>query len=165
MGALTLDEIRADADQTYPREYLEGCGDALVLFAAAFLGKQDAIWILDHELSAVCVDIRSRQLHEMAGVYPPEWEFVQADVYELVDRGDLPQMDVVSIDCPSGHFQRCADRLDRFCALARRVVILGTGRQTEVFAPDGWHLAERRRRSGFAGGTYWSVLLPGDSFE
>lgn len=159
MAALTLDQIREQRDDTYPDEYLAGCGDALLLFAAGFLGRQDGIFILDRGMTAVCVDARRSDLEEMAGIYPSEWEFVQADVYELVARRELPSADVVSVDCPSGQFDRCADILDRFCAVARRVVVLGCGHSTEIFPPAGWRLAERRWRSTFAGGTYWAVLV------
>lgn len=161
MARLTgsLDDVRATADASYPDEYLDGCGDALVLFAAAFLGRQDGIWILDRGMTAVCVDVRSASIRQMAGIYPSDWEFVQADVYELVDRHELPEADLVSVDCPSGQFGRCADLVDRFCALARRVVILGCGETTEIFAPSGWKIAERRLRSRFAGGTCWAVLV------
>lgn len=160
MAALTpdLEQIRQDGDTSYPRELLDGCGDALLLFAAGFLGRQDGIWIADAGLTAVCVDVRASLLHEMAAVYPADWQFVCADIYQLIDRGELPPADLVSVDCPSGHFQRCADLLDKLCALARRYLVLGCGCDTEVFPPGGWTLLERRYRSPFAGGTYWAIL-------
>lgn len=159
MGGLTFEEIRSEPDgRAYPRGILAGCVDALVLFAAGFLGKQDAFWIADAGLDAVCVDARLKPLHEMAAVYPADWQFVAGDVYELAAFGALPTADLVSIDCPSGHFDRCADMVDVWCGLARRCVVLGTSADTELDPPDGWTEIERRYRSDFAGGTYWAVL-------
>jgi len=159
VAGLTLDQIRNEPDgRTYPRRILRDCGDALVLFAAGFLGRQDAVWIADAGLTAVCVDIRMKPLHEMAAVYPADWQFVVGDVYELAAFNALAKADLVSIDCPSGHFDRCADMVSMWCALARRYVVLGTSADIELDLPDGWSEVERRFRSDFAGGTYWSVL-------
>lgn len=153
-----IEAIRQAADKTYPVELLADCGDALILFAAGFLGRQDGIWIADAGLPAVCVDLRLELLHEMAAIYPPEWQFVHGDVYDLLGLDALPTADLVSVDCPSGHFDRCADLLDQICALARRHVVIGCGVDTEIFPPAGWTLEPKRRRSSFAGGTFWAVL-------
>lgn len=158
MAELSLAAIRDQADAAYPVDTLEGCADALLLFAAGFLGRQDGIHIADAGMTAVCVDYRRELLHAMAAIYPHDWQFVQGDVYALVDRGELPEADVVSVDCPSGHFQICADLIDKWCALARRSVVLGTGAAVEVFPPYGWSVTGRHRRSSFAGGTFWVVL-------
>ena len=159
MAALTLEAIRNEPDgAVYPRELLAECGDALVLFAAGFLGRQDAFWIAEAGLAAICVDVRLNLLHEMAAVYPPDWQFVVGDVYELAVFDALASADLVSIDCPSGHFEQCAGMVDRWCALARRYVVLGTGEHTPLDVPAGWTEIERRYRSDFAGGTYWAVL-------
>lgn len=164
MAGLTLEEIRSEPDGiAYPREILSECGDALVLFAAGFLGRQDAFWIADAGLTAVCVDARLKPLHEMAAVYPADWQFVIGDVYELAAFDALATADLVSIDCPSGHFDRCADMVAVWCALARRYVVLGTSLDIELELPDGWVEVERRYRSDFAGGTYWAVLKRADA--
>jgi hypothetical protein len=154
-----LEQIRSERDgAAYPRSILRRCSDALVLFAAGFLGRQDAFWIADAGLTAVCVDVRIDPLHDMAAVYPADWQFVHGDVYALAAYGALDDADLVSIDCPSGHFDRCADMISVWCALARRYVVLGTSGDMEFDLPDGWIEVQRRFRSDFAGGTYWAVL-------
>lgn len=164
MAALTLEDIRSEVDGlAYPREILPECGDALVLFAAGFLGRQDAFWICDAGLTAICVDARLKPLHEMASVYPADWQFVLGDVYELVAFDALATADLVSIDCPSGHFDRCADLIGHWCNLARRYVVLGTAADIDLALPDGWTEVERRYRSDFAGGVYWAVLKKADA--
>jgi hypothetical protein len=164
MAALTLEHIRSEPDgAAYPRDLLADCRDALVLFAAGFLGRQDAFWIADAGLEATCVDVRPHQLGEMAMMYPPTWVFVEADVYEFIQRPSIHVYDLVSVDCPSGHFQGCAKLIDAWCMFAERYVVLGTGPDTEIRAPFGWTLLERRKRSDFAGGTYWAILRRNDA--
>lgn len=156
----TLDAIRERAAANpYPVELLEHCNTALVLFASGFLGAQDGIFIADAGIAATCVDIRENLLDEMAAVYPPSWEFVVSDAFAYAENCD-ERFDLVSIDCPSGLFAECAEALPLWCSLARVAVVLGTGRDTVVVPPDGWHVAERRQRSRFAGGVYWTVLQP-----
>lgn len=153
-----LEAIRSPGDgASYPSERLAGCRDALVLFAAMFLGRQDAFWIADAGLEATCVDVRRQPLIEMERIYPAGWLFVEADAYEFADQ-TRETWDVVSVDCPSGHFDRCADLLPTWCRLARRLVVLGAGEGQVLPAVHGWELVERRKRSYFAGGVYWAVL-------
>jgi hypothetical protein len=157
MVPVTLAEIRSTADGIYPVSVLEGCDSALVLFAAGFLGRQDGIFIADAGLDATCVDIRPALLHEMASMYPASWEFFVEDSFEYAATTQR-QWDLVSVDCPSGMFQRCADSIETYCHLARRAVVLGTGMTTFPWVPGGWVLSNLLRRSSFAGGTYWAVL-------
>jgi len=127
------------------------------LFAAAFLGRQDAFWIAEAGLHGTCVDLDGRKLREMRKLYPRDWSFVEAEVFEYVSVTDK-FWDVVSVDCPSGAFARCADLLHAWCNLAERLVILGTSPSLKLDVPSGWDLVERRPRSTFAGGTEWAVL-------
>ncbi len=153
----TLDEVRDPDDRSYPVNVLRGQRLALVLFAAAWYGMQDAYYVAKAGLKATCVDIRPDNLPDMARLYPDGWEFVEADVYEFV-RQTTDRWDVVSVDCPSGHFQRCADLLPTFCDLARSAVVLGSGAVTSVRPPGGWRVSGRNRRSLMYGGVYWTVL-------
>lgn len=158
MGVVSLDAIREQgAADLYPRHVLAGCKDALVLFAAAFHGKQDAVWIADAGLTATCVDVDQFKLMQMEDAYPDDWEFVCADVFEYAARTDH-QWDVVSIDCPSNLFVRCAEILPLWCLLARKAVVLGCEGRTLAAIPDGWRETERLHRSNFAGGVYWAVI-------
>ncbi len=156
----TLEEIRNDGDgATFPCDALAGSHTALVLFAAGFFGRQDAFWIAEALMHATCVDIDHERLDAMAAVYPTDWDFLEANVYEWAP-GQTGQWDVVSVDCPSGHFDQCADLLPVWCRLARRLVVLGAGRGQEFVQPSGWEVTDVRRRSSYGGGVYWAVLEP-----
>lgn len=155
----TLDLIR-DEDGTFPVRVLEGARTALVLFAAAFLGRNDAAWIADAGLIATCVDRDRDRLGLMGTVYPASWRFVTDDVFEFVDaaRAAGEQWDVVTADPWTNHFARVA-ALD-LVSLARRAVILGTGPTTPVAPRHGWEVTEIAHRSDHAGGVYWTVMEP-----
>jgi hypothetical protein len=158
MGAVTLEQVRAGSSPAlYPCVVLEGCETALVLFAAAFYGQQDAIWIAEAGMSATCVDLDAARLAEMSSMYPSDWEYVTGDVFDFAWAAQ-DRWSVVSIDCPSNLFDKCADWIDTWCRLARKAVILGTGVGTEVDPPPGWTITEVLPRSSFQGGVYWTVV-------
>lgn len=162
MATLTtsLAEVRdLQSGVSYPNLKRLGSETALVLFAAQWLGKQDAYWIADAGLQGTCVDVQPDKLNQMEQIYPEGWEFVCADVFPFTEQTSRV-WDVVSIDCPSNMFQQCADLLERWCSLARDAVILGTGWDTKVEAPDGWQVTDVRKRSDYDGGVYWTVLEP-----
>jgi hypothetical protein len=160
MGTVTLAEIQGGAAPSiYPRAVLEGCDTALVLFAAAFHGQQDAVWMADAGLTATCVDVDAEKLGEMEQVYPADWEYVYGDAFAYAAAADRT-WDVVSLDPPSNLFGRCAKLLPTWCGLARRAVILGTGQDTVIDEPEDWRVSECVRRSNFGGGCYWTVLTP-----
>lgn len=141
----------------YPTRVLTG-GDALVLFAAGFLGVQDAAHVRDAGMRATCVDIDGDKIADMAAVYPSDWEWVVGDVFD--DRMNLRDWDVVSLDPPTSLFDKCALWVGTWCDMARRAVVLGTGIGTEVDPPAGWHITEVMPRSNFQGGVYWTVIEP-----
>jgi hypothetical protein len=158
VAVVTLEQVRQGAAaRLYPRHVLVGCDDALVLFAAAFYGQQDAVWMADAGITTTCVDTDTVRLEEMRGVYPDGWEFVTADAFEFAVGTDR-QWDVVSIDCPSNLFDRCAELLPLWARIARKVVVLGSGENTAAQEPDGWEFIDCVRRSHNYGGTYWRVF-------
>jgi hypothetical protein len=158
VAVVTLEQIRQGAaEMLYPRHALVGCSDALVLFAAAFYGQQDAVWMAEAGLQATCVDIDDGKLREMMDAYPESWTYVNGDAFEFSLRTERT-WDVVSIDCPSNMFDRCAELLPLWCRIARRVIVLGSGENTETYEPDGWEYADCVRRSSNYGGTYWRVF-------
>lgn len=153
-----LADIRdLEAGASYPGGVLRGRETALILFAAGFLGKQDAYWVADAGLVGTCVDRDGHLLEQMRRMYPADWQFVQADVYEWATRR-FRRWDIVSLDCPSDQFQRCADLLEVWCDIAQHAVILGTGVTTTFMVPEGWAVTDVRKRSDFVGGVYWTVL-------
>jgi hypothetical protein len=155
MGAVTLPPIQKGAP--YPDRLLIGRQTALVVFAAAFHGLNDASWIADADLRATCVDLDAVKLDEMADIYPRDWAFVCADAYDLAARTQR-QWDVVSCDPFTNEMQRCADNIEDWCRLARHAVILGTGTDTVVDVPDGWFVTGTVWRTGLDGGVYWTTL-------
>ena len=140
-------------------QYFKGCKTALCLFSAMWHGQQDVYWLAKAGLTGTCVDLNGGKLTEMEAVYPAGWEFVNADVFDYVD-GQQRRWDVATLDPWTGDFERCASMLPVWTALARKVVVLGHGnyRLREPEAPDGWHLADRFKRSDFKGGIWWLVF-------
>jgi hypothetical protein len=147
------------AGVSYPGHVLEGCETALLFFCAHWHGRQDAYWIADAGLVGTCVDENAERLAEMEAIYPVGWEFIVADAYEFPNTTKA-QWDIVSLDPWTNQFQACADLLPDWCSLARRAVILGSGYDTTIVAPDGWKVADVRKRSDHNGGVYWTVLEP-----
>jgi hypothetical protein len=154
-----LDRIKSVSDpDVFPHSVLAGAETALVLFCAAFYGEQDAVWIAEAGLRATCVDTDAERVQVMKRIYPPDWDFIVANVYEFVYDALLCKWDVVTVDCGSAQFDRCADLISVFCGLARRAVVLGTGFATVVLPPNGWSVTRILFRSPFRGGVYWTVL-------
>ena len=95
-------------------------------------------------------------------MYPDDWTFVRADIYGYAARQAVfgYRYDLVTLDPPTDQFQRCADHLELWCQLARRLVVVGTGRDTTTITPPGWTITDYTQRSDFHGGVYWTVLEP-----
>lgn len=145
------------AQGVFPSDVLVGCDTALVIFCAAFGGKQDAHWIAEAGLTATCVDEDGKKMDEMWRAFPEHWEFVTADAYEFAAHSDR-QWDVVTLDPFTHDFERCADCIEMWCRLARRAVVIGTGNETVVEVPAGWQVSAVLRRSDYQGGVFWTVL-------
>jgi hypothetical protein len=158
VSAVTLESVRGQADPaSFPIDALEGCETALVLFAAAYYGRQDALWVADAGLRATCVDSDSEKLVAMHHIYPGDWKMVVADVYEWASAAD-GKWDVVTLDPFTNDFVRCADLIGTWCRLARRAVVLGTGPKSAVTAPAGWRITSVQKRSDFRNGVFWTTL-------
>lgn len=153
----TLADVRAEGvRELFPTEKLVGMESALVLFAAAFLGRQDAVWVEEAGLVGTCVDNDQGALDRMQDLYPADWDFVTADAYQFA-RVTGGRWDVVTIDCPTGQFEKVAEWLGVWCSIANAVVILGSQKDAPQ-QPDGWKLADLIRRSDYIpGGVWWSV--------
>lgn len=148
--------------RVYPRDRLEGCETALAGFCAGFLGRQDCAWLMQAGIVATCIDTDTDRLNQMAPLYPDSWTFVAGDIFDhapaLYRQGE--RFDVVTLDPPTSLFERCADTIELWTALANRIVVVGTGRHTDVRIPAGWRQTRLTRRSDFQGGVYWTVLEP-----
>jgi hypothetical protein len=160
---LSLAAVRYEHEAaTYPRHALPGLSTALAGFSAAFHGRQQELWIAEAGLTCTCVDTDRERLGEMSGLYPADWEFVCADIYDYASRryAEGQKYDLVSLDPPTGQFDRVADLVELWCALARRLVVLGTGRHTPVSPPPGWRFTGLTHRSTFRGGVFWLTIEP-----
>lgn len=145
----------------YPVDLLRRGDTALVLFAARWLGKQDAAWCADAGMRGTCVDIDGDKLDEMRGVYPDGWLFEMDDAFAYAEDAAAHRRawDVVSLDPFTGMFDDVLDRMDLWCQVAHKFVIVGHGRRKPE-CPDGWAKERLVERSAFRGGVYWTVLRP-----
>lgn len=106
------------------------------------------------------MDLDAEKLAEMSLVYPEDWEFVTSDVFEFAESAAQESWDVVSLDPWTNQFDACAARIDLWCSLARRLVVLGTGHDTKLSPPHGWAITDVRKRSDHNGGVNWTCLEP-----
>lgn len=146
----------------FPTHLLKGSQSALIVFAAAFGGRQDAQHIRDAGMTAMCVDSDSEALERMRPNYPNDWLMIDTDAFEFLDkalnRGFL--FDVVTMDPFTGlTMDKTIEHLPDFCSLATRLVVCGCDGR-EVQPPEGWRIKSKTWRSGRQGGIYWVVLVP-----
>lgn len=139
-----LDRISRQA-RLYPADLLPEGGTALALFAAAYLGWNDAIHFARKDMVGTCVDRDRERLAEMAMVYPADWVFFVGDAWEFAeqaaDRGD--QWDVVSVDTFTGDAtDRSVRSLELWCELAREMLTATVPADLVCHGcPDGWRLS------------------------
>lgn len=151
---------RSSSPATFPRFALRDASSALVLFAAAFRGTNDAVFVEEAGLVATCVDVDGRGLEEMRRIYPDDWEFVTADAFEwipnTVARGE--RWDVVTADPFTGSAMiRTLEMLEAICELSRDVVIVGITDDLELENPPGWEIVDVVERNA-SRRTSWAVL-------
>ena len=157
MATMTFEKLLKSAEgNVFPSDKIKGCHSALVLFAAAFLGRQDAVWLAAEGIKGTCIDLDQEKLDVMRRVYPKGWKFLCADVYEFVSLTDNTY-DVVTIDCPTNHFEKVAEMPNLWTMLANKIVVLGSNDKThkEIKAPGGWRKLRPVYRSPIAN---WTVL-------
>lgn len=119
-----LAEISARA-RPYPAHMLPAGGTALALFAAAYLGHNDAIHFARKDMVATCVDVDAERLAEMSMVYPDDWTFVDADAWDFARVAQIAEMrwDAVSVDTFIGDAtDRSLKSLELWCTLANKIV-------------------------------------------
>lgn len=156
---VTLEQVGREA-RPYPTHLLEGCETGLVLFAAAFLGHNDAIHFAKAGLRTTCVDIDAERLREMQVLYPPDWEFVVADAFQYADDAShyaYGPWDAVSVDTFTGDAMRDSlGNLWDWTEIAEKVVTVTiTDEALDAYdVPTGWNASLFPRTSG----VYWLVL-------
>lgn len=152
----TLEHVAMEA-RPYPAHLLDGCRTGLVLFAAAFLGHNDAIHMAEAGLTCMCVDVDADRVAEMRELYPASWSFLVADAWEwaATARDEDLLWDVVSADTFTGSaMERSLRSLDLWCSLARKVVTATITPGAMYQVPGGWKAMHYQRATG----VYWLVL-------
>lgn len=148
----------AMAARAYPTEILEGRRTGLVLFAAAFLGHNDAIHFADAGLETTCVDVDGERLEEMRALYRDEsWRWIERDAWdfarEAAEDGEL--YDVVSADTFTGAaMERSLSDLETWTTIARYAVTVTATRQATFRLPKHWRMRAVERSPN----AYWLVL-------
>lgn len=140
MASLTLERV-AQRATIFPHELLEGCETGLVLFAGAFMGANDAIHFACAGVETICVDTDAKALEAMRELYPPDWEFIQADAWTYAEAArDLGlTWDAVSVDTWTGdQSRRSMESLELWTSIAERLVVVTMGSADRARVPVGW---------------------------
>jgi hypothetical protein len=153
-----LDKISEQA-RPYPADMLHPGETGLCLFAAAYLGHNDAIHMARKEMTVTCVDVNDQRLVEMEQLYPDDWEFVVCDAWVFAEHYAATgrTWDIVSVDTFTGDAtDRSMDSLELWCSLANRAVVatISLDGTASWDSPEGWR-ASMFPRSGKAA---WLVL-------
>lgn len=121
--------VLTDADrELYPVHLLEGCETGLCLFAAAFLGRNDAAHFEEAHVRTTCVDTDAERLGQMSFYYPGDWKFLPGDAWEFAEsaRDIYAQWDAVSVDPFSGDaMTKALGALNLWTSLAIKFVTVG----------------------------------------
>lgn len=142
-----LNRLSSDA-RLFPVHLLREGDTGLCLFAAAFLGVNDAIHMARMNMTATCVDIDGKRLREMEGMYPDDWEFVHSDAWQFAvqARADGREWDTVSVDTFTGSVSDLAlASLEMWCLLATRTVVITLPHLARYHTPAGWQAATMNR--------------------
>lgn len=134
-----LDRISAKA-RPYPADMLTEGSTGLCLFAAAFLGVNDAIHMARKDMRVTCVDTDESRLREMHDLYPEDWSFRVMDAWWYAWTYPSPgAYDVVSVDTFTGDAtNRSLETLGLWCRLARRAVTVTVAHGQDYVTPKGW---------------------------
>jgi len=153
-----LDALSRDA-RSYPAHLLREGETGLCLFAAAFLGINDAIHMARMNMTVTCVDTATWRLDEMRERYPDDWDFDAMDAWEFATDAWLRGVtwDVVSVDTFTGDATtRSLETIELWTSLARRVVTMTVPHHSSFLREPvpGW-TGSRYERSNLAD---WMVL-------
>jgi hypothetical protein len=159
MAAVTYRTLEHVAEQArpYPADLLAGCESGLVLFAAAFLGHNDAIHFAEAGIITTCIDTDAERLYEMRELYPEQWAFVNTDAWAYAEAARREELtwDVVSADTFTGAMtRRSLDSLELWCSLAEQLVTVTVTNRNSYTVPKGWgfHLHKRSEK------VFWLVM-------
>jgi len=156
----SLEHVALEA-RPYPRDLLAGCESGLVLFAAAFLGHNDAIHFAEAGVPNVTlVDVDGARLEEMQDLYrDPTWTWLEADAWDVAHSAHRleAKFDAVSVDTFTGAaLERSLGDLELWTSIAGRFVTVTATRDSSYRVPRHWR-SRVLARSTLA---YWLILEP-----
>lgn len=158
----SLEHVAMDACP-YPAALLGRCESGLILFAAAFLGRNDAIHFAEAGVPFVTlVDVDGLRLEEMADLYRggDDWRFVEMDAWAFAAnaREVGAKWDAVSVDTFTGTAtDRSLRDLEAWTSIASRVVTATATADAEFEVPVGWK-ARLFDREGAIEAARWLIL-------
>lgn len=152
----TLEDVAVEA-RPYPTYLLENAQTGLCLFSAAFMGHNEAIHFALEDVQTTCVDIDQEKLHNMAALYPDNWDFLCDDAWKFAEAAYAlgERWDVVSVDTFRGNAtEKSLTSLELWCSLANHAVLctLEVGQSYNI--PKGWTAQHFKRNSE----VLWLVL-------
>ena len=153
--------VLTDADRaSYPTHLLEGCETGLCLFAAAFLGQNDAAHFEEAGVRTTCVDTDAERLGQMSFYYPRDWKYFTGDAWRYAEGAAAigRQWDAISVDPFLGDAgYRALDSLGLWASLARKFVTVTVSsrfRPASARWRDGWRASLHPRSTNAS----WLVL-------
>lgn len=155
----SLDEIRRLGNRaTFPQNLLSYCDSALMLFCAGFYGANDCIWVQHHGIRRVRgIDVDDDKLRVMRKLYPPNWWFSHADVFESIP-SMLKKYDLVVADPSINLVQRLLKRVRCLTDLSEKFVVVTIQGTVEYdwTLPSDWYIRGYHLRN--QAGTCWMIL-------
>lgn len=158
--------------RAFPRELLDECSSALLLFCSGRMGAADGHWVREAGLTDVtAVDWDADTLEPYADAYPVDWDYVEDNVFEFVEKVDR-RWDIVSADAPFQLRDRLHEALPRYCSLANKYVTATHSQPVNDLnrdltrivaippAPAGWrYMEDPIYRAEFEGRRFWWLIL------
>lgn len=124
----------------WPSYLLEEGDECLAIFAAGFLGWNDAVHFARAGLTCGCVDTDEEKLLEMKDIYPDGWSFYAMDAWDFAERAayEERQWDVVTVDPFFDTMaERAAKSLPLWVSLTRRILTLTVKTSWNLSIPLG----------------------------
>ena len=96
----SLELLRDDAPQSFPKEAVKRRKNVLSMFCAWFYGRSDVIHVLDACPEQVTlVDLHQPSLADMALIYPRHWNYVHADFQAFLRQAEAQRLSYDLILC------------------------------------------------------------------
>jgi hypothetical protein len=78
--------LAIDSHPGFPTQVLSQCNSALSLFCAAYLGRNDLIFLYDSFIPNVtCVDIDGDSIDALKIIFPPRWKYITQPYMDFIE--------------------------------------------------------------------------------